>query len=420
MTSELLRRVRVLDPVAQTDRVVDVLIVEGCIDAIADAITHFPGNTEIIDRPGLVLAPGLVDLYSYVGEPGFEARETLDSIARAATAGGFTRLTLLPTTDPPIDNPGSVEWRRSRLQAAPRSLHVNSWGALTAGVQGQQMAELAELASAGVAGFADGRPIANLALVQRLLEYCQPLNQPIAFWGYERELAGNGVVREGVESMRLGLPGNPPLSETIALAALLDCAETIGTPIHLMRVSTAKSVDLIRSAKARGVSVTASVTWMHLLLNVKAIHSYDPSLRLEPPLGNPADQAALIQAIEQGVIDAIAIDHSPYTYEEKTVAFAEAPAGAIGLELALPLLWQAFVASGKWDALTLWSRLSTDPAACLQQAPAQVIAGEPAELVLFDPQQTWQATPEALRSLSSNTPWIGKTVTGRVIRTWCP
>jgi len=149
------------------------------------------------------------------------------------------------------------------------------------------------------------------------------------------------------------------------------------------------------------------------------VRSYDPSLRLDPPLGNPGDRQALIQGIQDGTIDAIAIDHSPYTYEEKTVAFAEAPPGAIGLELALPLLWQTFVATGKWEALTLWRSLSSNPACCLGQIPARIALDHPAELTLFDPQTEWQVSPQTLRSLASNTPWLGQTLKGKVLRILC-
>ncbi|MDX2255919.1 MAG: amidohydrolase family protein [Pseudanabaenaceae cyanobacterium bins.39] len=181
-----------------------------------------------------------------------------------------------------------------------------------------------------------------------------------------------------------------------------------------MRISTARGVELIRTAKDRGLPITASTTWMHLLLNTSDVASYDPNLRLEPPLGTPTDQAALIAAVQSGIIDAIAVDHSPHTYEDKTVPFAEAPPGAIGLELALPLLWQTLVAPGHWSALDLWQALSTRPARCLGQSPATIAPGQTAEVILFDPHHTWQVTPTTLQSLSSNTPWQGKMVTGRV------
>lgn len=438
MSIDLLKQVRVIDPVTETDRIADVLIADGVIQSVAEDIADYSPQTQVKDCTGLVLGPGLIDLYSHSGEPGHEDRETLDSLMQAAAAGGFTRLAVLPDTHPPVDNPAGVEWFRSQVQvrqagtrgswttedreqgtidalAAPQ---LHQWGALTVGVQGSQMVELAELAEAGVIGFADGTPIANGALLRRLLEYGQLLDKPIALYCCDRELAGNGAVREGIESIRLGLPGSPTIAETVPLSALLECVAYTHTPVHLMRISTARGVALIRAAKAAGLPITASTTWIHVLLDITAVHSYDPSLRLDPPLGNPDDRAALIQGLEDGTLDAIAIDHTPFTYEEKTVAFAEAPAGAIGLELALPLLWQTLVVSEKWSAVTLWRFLSTNPAQCLHQPPAQIAAGQPAELTLFDPQSVWQVSPQTLKSRSTNTPWLDREIRGRVVKVW--
>ncbi|MCU0569688.1 MAG: dihydroorotase [Oculatellaceae cyanobacterium Prado106] len=418
MTKTLLRQVRVLNPVYDTDEIADVLIVDQQIAAIAASLTEVPDGTQVMDCAGLVLGPGLVDLYSHSGEPGFEERETLDSLLQSAIAGGFTRLTLLPDTQPALDNPAELAWFQSQLQHRSAPVQVSHWGALTLGTKGQQMSELAELADAGVLGFADGKPIANLALLRRSLEYAQALGKPMAFWCCDPELTGNGIVREGTEALRLGLPSSPAIAETAALASVLECVADSQVPIHLMRISTARSVDLIQAAKARGLSITASTTWMHVLLNIKAVHSYNPSLRLNPPLGNPEDQKALLQGLQSGVLDAIAIDHSPYTYEEKTVAFSEAPPGAIGLELALPLLWQNLVATDEWTALALWRTLSTHPALCLYQNPGAIAPGLPAEITLFDPNYSWQATPDNLRSRSKNTPWLGQEIIGKVVKTW--
>jgi dihydroorotase len=408
----------VIDPVSTTDRVADVLIVDGVIHAVSEAIAEYPPDTQVQECSGLVLGPGLVDLYSHSGEPGFEDRETLDSLLHAAAAGGFTRLTLLPDTHPAVDNPAGVEWFRSELRHRSVPTTVQHWGALTIGTQGQQMTELGELAEAGIVGFADGQPLQNRLLVRQLLEYGQPLGKPIALWCSDRDLAGNGVVRDGTEAIRLGLPGRPAIAETAALAALLEYVAEIGTPVHIMRVSTARSVELIQAAKLRGLPITASTTWMHALLNITAVRSYDPSLHLAPPLGTPSDQAALLQGLQAGVLDAIAIDHTPYTYEEKTVAFAEAPPGAIGLELALPLLWHTLVETQGWSACSLWRCLSTNPAHCLQQTPAAIAPNRPAELTLFDPQQTWQVTPQTLKSRSTNTPWLEQSLIGQVVKTW--
>ncbi|XGV94593.1 MAG: dihydroorotase [Leptolyngbya sp. BL-A-14] len=442
MSTELLQQVRVIDPASDTDRAADVLLADGVISAIADTITDYPSDTIVQNCEGLILGTGLVDLYSHSGEPGFEERETLQSLLSAASAGGFTRIAILPDTKPAIDNPGSVAWLKGKAREAgeakgageageellealyptPHSLlptpQLYCWGALTQDVAGQQMTELGELAATDIVGFADGRSLTNLLLIRRVLEYLKPVAKPIALWAADPTLSGNGVMREGEVSLQFGLPGIPTIAETAPLSALLECIEAIGTPVHLMRISTARGVMLIQAAKARGLPLTASTTWMHLLLNSTAIGSYDPSLHLAPPLGNPADQEALLQAVKEGIIDAIAIDHTPYTYEEKTVAFAEAPAGAIGLEFALPLLWQALVETGKWSALELWRSLSQKPALCLQQKPATIAPGQPAELTLFDPKKVWTVEPRSLKSLSANTPWLHKEVTGRVVRTW--
>ncbi|MEH2009372.1 dihydroorotase [Nostoc sp.] len=428
--TELLQQVRVIDPVSEIDGLFDVLIADGYIQAVTSHISDISSDTQIRDCQGLVLGTGLVDLYSHSGEPGFEERETLLSLLQAAAAGGFTRVNILPDTSPAIDNPALVAQLQQKREGqggnfsppSPLSsplplLHL--WGAITLDVAGKQMTELADLASAGVVGFTDGKPLENLALVRGVLEYLQPLGKPVAFWPSDRQLTANGVMREGSDALRFGLPPIPASAETTAIAALLELVATIGTPVHIMRVSTARSVELIASAKAAGLPITASTTWMHLLLDTKAVKSYNTSLHLDPPLGNLRDVAALRAGVRAGVIDAIAIDHTPYSYEEKVQAFAEAPAGAIGLELALPLLWQYLVETGEFTALELWRALSSSPAECLGQKVSAIVPDQPAELTLFDPQQTWKVERKSLYTLSQNTPWLGQQLKGNVVQIWC-
>ncbi|ACC84337.1 dihydroorotase [Nostoc punctiforme] len=433
--TELLQKVRVIDPVSEIDEIFDVLIADGHIKEVASHIADIHPNTQIRDCQGLVLGPGLVDLYSHSGEPGFEERETLLSFLQAATAGGFTRVSILPDTSPAIDNPALVaqlqqkraEGQRGRgveenlsplLPCSPAPL-LHIWGAITLDVAGNQMTELADLASAGVVGFSDGKPFENLALVRRVLEYLQPLGKPVAFWPSDRQLTANGVMREGPDALRFGLPPIPASAETTAIAAMLELVAAIGTPVHIMRVSTSRSVELIASAKAAGLPITASTTWMHLLLDTKAVKSYHTSLHLDPPLGNPRDVAALRAGVRAGAIDAIAIDHTPYSYEEKVQAFAEAPPGAIGLELALPLLWQYLVETEEFTALELWRALSIRPAKCLGQEVSAIVPHQPAELTLFDPQKIWNVERKSLYTLSQNTPWLGQQLKGHVVQTWC-
>jgi dihydroorotase len=417
----LIQKARILDPVSGKDRIGDILIGDREIKANSPNLTDFPQDTTIIDGRGLIVAPGLVDLYSHSGEPGNEERETLATLAEAALAGGFTRLGILPDTKPAIDNPAIVEMLNKQTQILKTKLeefpHFYYWGALTRGIEGKQMSELADLAPETI-GFADGYPLENLDLLRQLLEYVKPLNKIVALAISNKNLKGYGVMREGIASIKYGLPGNPAIAEAVAIASILELLAASDTPVHIMRVSTRRGVELIADAKARGIPVTASTTWIHLLVSTEAIDIYDPNLRLEPPLGNPEDVKALIEGVKEGIIDAIAIDHSPYTYEEKTLAFAETIPGAIGLELALPLLWQRFVITGEWTALQLWQALSTKPQQCWQQKPSSCQAGEKAELILFEPNSTWTCDRTNLKSLSNNTSWFGKTITGRVVKVW--
>lgn len=421
----LLLQAQVLDPITRIEQVADVLIVNGEIKQIQSGITDFPQTVQIFDAKNLVLAPGLVDIYSYSAEPGYEYRESLITLASAANSGGFTRINVLPNTVPLIDNweilsslrQKSLELKSDGFKSGP---DIQFWAAMGSNQQNQQqMTDFIEL-STNVVGFAGTYTLANLDFLRQILEYAKPLNKPIALTLNKNELKGNGVVREGKASIRYGLSGEPYFSEAAALAAVLEMVDGIGTPVHMMRISTRRGVELIANAKQRKVPITASTTWMHLLFNTNDLENYDPNLRLEPPLGNEEDMLALIQGVKQGIIDAIAIDHTPYTYEEKTLAFAEAPPGVIGLELALPLLWSRFVASGKWSALELWQALSTRPQKCLQQNPSSLTSPGKKELVLFDPQQTWVVNQDSLKSKSNNTPWWDQTITGKIINVWNP
>ena len=428
MNSKLLQKVRILDPVSNKNQVADVLIIDEKIAAIEENISEFPTKTDIQDCQGLILGPGLVDLYCHSGEPGFEERETIESLMQASRAGGFTRLAILPDTFPPVDNSAGLARLQNfatQVTDKPAFPFLYSWGAITQGVKGEQMTELGELAAMGVIGFADGLPLENLALLRRVLEYLKPLNKSVALFCNNSGLAGNGVMREGYDSIHLGLPGVSTMAETSALAAVLELVDAIGTPVHIMRVSTARSLELIKTAKSRGLPITASTTWMHLLLDTQAIDGksplgtkfipYDPNLRLEPPLGNCTDRLALLQGIKDGILDAIAIDHTPYTYEEKTVAFSKAPPGGIGYEIALPLLWQNFVDTGQLSALDLWRALSTAPSKCLGLIPGDIRPQQSAEVTLFAPQETWVVEKQTLKSRSFNTPWLGKQIQGRVL-----
>jgi len=432
MPVELLQQVRAIDPVSQLDQVVDVLLEDGLILAINPDPSAHPEAVTRQDCQGLILGPGLVDLHSHSGEPGYESRETLETLAAAALAGGFTQVAILPDTTPPADTAAVIHWLRDRC-ACPVGPEFHLWGALTrpAADGGEVMADLADLAAAGVIGFSDGRPLNNLVLLDRLLRYGRPLQLPTMLWARDRNLGTDASVYDGAEALRLGLVSSPIAAESSALAAAIECIAEVNGPVHLMRISTARGVELIRIAKRRGLPITASTTWMHLLCDSRHIDGrvplpgsdraaspYDASLRLAPPLGNAVDRRALLDGLRDGTLDAIAIDHTPHTYEEKNVAFGAAPPGAAGFEFALPLLWHCLVETGELTALQLWQYLSAAPARCLGREPAAIAVGQPSELVLFDPNRPWAVEASALKSRSANTPWLGCTLRGQVMNVW--
>ena len=419
---ELLQQVRIIDPAPEVDRLADVLIAEDKIVQISDRLTDYPAETSVIEPSGLILGTGLVDLYSHSSEPGNEARETLFDLAWAAASGGFTQVGILPDTVPAIDNVEvltALKQKSSFLKATDSQQFnlpcLNFWGSAWDEAT-NKMNGIGELQSE-IIGLVSNHHLANLDIFKQILEYVQPWQKTLAI-ALQPDKLGKGVVREGDVSIRYGMSGNPGFSEAAAIAAIIEIVREISHPTHIMRVSTRRGVELIADAKAKGISITASTTWMHLLWSDSAVGSYDPNLRLEPPLGSESDRHALIDGVRQGIIDAIAIDHQAYTYEEKTVAFALAPTGVIGLELALPLLWQKFVATGEWSAIELWQALSSRPRQCLRQEAKAIAPEQSADLVLFNPEQIWTADLNHLKSSAANSPWYNKEITGKVIKTW--
>lgn len=433
MSLEFISQVRILDPVVNSDRICDVIFENGYLKAMDEKLA-IPEGATVLETHGAILGPGLVDLYSRSGEPGYEERETLEDLMKAAIAGGFTQINLLPNTMPALDNPGQVNWMRDKVMRLSHASHlsrhaesshsttsasprVNFWGAVTIDVAGKQLCEFAEL-TPQVIGFADGQPIVNSLMLRRILEYLQTLGKPLMLWPVDPELTGKGRMRDGVNALKFGLPGIPGSAETVPLAMILELLREIPTPVHVMRISTARSVAMIASAKAEGLPITASVTWHHLLQDSTALKDYDPHLRLAVPLGNPEDRMALVQGIRSGVIDAIAVDHSAYTYEEKTVAFSEAPAGAIGYEFAFSALWQGLVTTGELGAMDLWQSLSQRPAHCLGQTLASMQPGSAQPLILFHPDQAWVVNGETLVGRSQTTHLLNQRLEGRVIGVW--
>jgi len=391
-TNLILRQVRWLDPVGQREGIADVWLENGRIRAIDPQLPVQNGVQEY-PAQGCILGSGLVDVYSQSSEPGYEGRETLSQLVAQAMQGGFTRLTLLPGTQPVVDRAAVVTgWQEQHAQIP---LKLNLWGALTQGLRGERMAELAELHRAGVVGFSDGQPIPHLGLLQQLLIYAQPFGKPIALVPHNPHLNPTGVARSGTHSLTWGLPDVPVAAETSALTAILELLSTldIATPVHLMRISTQRGVALVAQAKDAGLPITASTPWTHLLWDSSHLGDYNPYLRFDPPLGNPADRLALIQGVKTGVIDAIAIDHQAYTYEEKMVPFGLAPPRLPGLGMALSYLWAGLVTPGHLTAGELWSSLSTKALLCLGELPVTLTPGAGMALTLFAPED---APPDEL------------------------
>ncbi|MBD2175535.1 dihydroorotase [Pseudanabaena sp. FACHB-1998] len=368
-------------------------------------VNQIPEDINIDERSGLILGTGAIDLYSTSGEPGHESRETITELVQAAKNGGFSTVGILPNTQPAIDDIAALEfWRNVQQKYGDR---LQPWGAITKGLEGKQFTDMAELAES-VIGFTDSKPVANLLLVRRAMEYIKPLGKLIALFPQNPDLAGSGVIREGRWSLQYGMTGYPAAAETSALAALIELVRLTKAPTHFMRISTVQSVELIAQAKNDGLPITASTTWLHLCHCDRDLESYDPNLRLMPPLGSEGDRLALIAGIKSGAIDAIAIDHTPCAYEEKVVPFEVAPVGAIGLEFAIPVLWQSLVTTGLLTASELWKALSINPAKILGVAQPQLAT-------LFDANLEWLVDAKAIASQSKNSSYIGRSLIGKVI-----
>ncbi len=388
---------RVLDPSQNSDQVRDISWQEGVLGEPQSSLPLTAGA-------GWVSGPGLVDLYAHSGEPGYEQRETLASLVKAGYAGGFTQLTLLPDTCPALDQVSSLRLVQSM---APATLNV--LGAMTKGCRGEHLVEFGEMAD-WVAGFTDNQPITNWQQLRHVLDYVRPFNKPIFVYPRDQRFQ-QGVAQESSLALALGLTTSPALAETSALETLLELVRLTGTQVHVMRLATAGGVALMRRAKDEGLPVTCSVTVAQLIHSEEELVTLDPLLRFEPPLGNKIDHQALLAGLRDGTIDAIATDHTPWTYAEKMVPFTQAPAGAIMLELALPLLWSQLVTPGHLEALTLWRALTMGPTEILR------LPSNPS-WITFDPEQAWQVSAETLHSLSTATPWLGKWLKGKVCGVW--
>ena len=410
---------RVIDPAAGTDVVRDLAVVDGLIATAPDPVA------ERIDGRGLVLAPGLCDLHAHLREPGGEAAEKVASAARAAAHGGFTTICAMPNTEPPLDSASAV----ANASSANGACRVRVIGAATVGRSGEEPAELASMADAGAVGFSDdGSSIRDASLARRVIERLAALGLPLVEHAEDADLAGDGVMREGVVALRMGLAGWPAEAEVRVVERDIAIAEETGTRLHVTHLSTAGALEVIRAARSRGVAVTCDVTPHHLAMTDAWVagsrqfaweepepmpdRAYDGACRVNPPLPSRDDALALLEGIGDGSVDAIATDHAPHSAERKLVPFDEAAPGLIGLETALSV-GLAAVESGWLELDALLAALSARPASIIGEARSLDV-GSAAELVLFDPAARWRVERESLASASSNTPLLGMELPGVV------
>lgn len=403
---------RLIDPRNGIDAVQDLYIADGCIAAIGQAPDGFSPDQEI-DASGLVVCPGLVDLSARLREPGFEYKATLESELQAAAAGGVTSLACPPDTDPVLDEPGLVEMLKHRAKLLNLA-NVYPLGALTRRLEGVHITEMSELTEAGCVGFSQGdAAITDTRVLLRAMQYAATFGYTVWLRPEDPHLAKGGVAHDGEVASRLGLPGIPAIAETIALATMLRLAQETGARLHICRLSTAEGVDMVRHAKANGLAVTADIAVSHLHLTDHDIGYFDANAHLRPPLRSRRDLEALRAGLIDGSIDAICSDHTPVDEDAKLQPFAEAEAGATGLELLLPL-------GLKWaEECNLPLSKAIGYMTC---APAQVLGiragdlapGSNADLCLFDPDHAWRVLPSALMSQGKNTPFLGLEMRGKV------
>ncbi|MEO0085156.1 MAG: dihydroorotase [candidate division WOR-3 bacterium] len=403
---------RVIDPVAGTSRRLDVLVEDDRIAAVGPRLGPLTG-VERIDCRDCFIAPGFLDLHCHLREPGREEAETIASGARAALMSGFTQVCAMPNTEPPIDSEALVRFvsRRSEDAGFARVLPV---GCCTKGRQGRELAELGAMRTAGAVAFSDdGNWVENAGLMRRVLEYAKTFDT-VVMSHCELAALASGTANESPVATRLGLRGNPWPAEAAAVARDVMLAELTGSRLHVCHVSCAATVEVIRWAKARGVAVTAETCPHYLVLTDSALESFDSNLRVNPPLRTEADRRALVAGIADGTIDCLATDHAPHPAETKAVEFDNAASGIIGFETAFSLLYELLVLKNHLTLPGLVTRLSTVPARILGLDAPAVAEGAEANLAVIDPAATWVFDRSQVLSQSCNSPFLGRTMRGRV------
>lgn len=414
----LLANARIVDPSRDLDIFGDLLIAEGTIREAKKGIgaAGVPEGTEVIDCRGKLVAPELIDMRAFIGEPGEASRETLASASQAAAAGGVTTVICQPDTSPAIDNPATVDYvlRRARDNAI---VHVHPMAAITKGLEGKEMTEIGLLKAAGAVAFTDGaKSVANAQVMRRALTYAGDFDAMIVHHTEDPNLIGDGVMNEGEFAARLGLLGIPKAAETVMFERDVRLVALAGGRYHAASVTCADTLEVLRAAKDAGLSITASASINHVTLNENDIGPYRTFLKLAPPLRMEDDRKALVEALRTGLVDVVMSDHNPQDVETKRLPFAEAAPGAIGLETMLTAGLR-LVHSDEIDLMALLRAMSTRPAELLGLPGGTLKNGAPADVIVVDMDLPWVLNPNDLKSKCKNTPFDEARLTGRVVRT---
>jgi dihydroorotase len=417
-TRTVLTNARLVDPASLREGPGAVLIEGGSIaEVVFGAAPAAPEGARVVDCGGSVLAPGLVDMRAFVGEPGAEHRETLKTLSEAAAAGGVTTVVSMPDTNPVVDDPAIVDYvlRRARDTAIVR---IHPAAALTKGLQGREMTEFGLLGEAGAIAFTDGaRSVTNARVMRRAMLYARDLGALLVNHCEDPDLVGDGVMNEGEFAARLGMLGIPREAETVVLERDMRLVRLTRARYHAALVSCADSVEIVSRARENGLSVTCGVSINNLTLNENDIGGYRTFMKLSPPLRHEDDRQAVIAALADGTIDVVVSDHNPQDVETKRLPFAEAANGAIGIETMLSAALRLHHA-GQISLAKLLRAMSTRPAEILGLPGGRLEKGAPADLILFDPDMPYLLDKTQLRSRSKNSPFDEARLEGRVLKTF--
>ncbi len=413
----IIRNGRVIDPANKRDEIADVVIVNG---KIADqSAVHIPqSEIEEIDARNLIVSPGLIDMHVHLREPGFGHKETIESGARAAAAGGFTTIVCMPNTSPVPDNPSTIAWIKDRASDIA-CVNVLPTGAISKNLAGEELAPIGSLAQAGIVAITDdGHCIQNHEVMRRAVEYARMVGVPVLDHCQDYNLVGNGVVHEGYWSTLLGLPGWPAAGEEAIVVRNILLAELCDHPIHCQHLSTAGSVRLIREARARGVRISGEVCPHHIALTDEAIQNFDTNYKVNPPLRSQPDVDALLEGIADGTLSILCSDHAPHAHFEKEVEFDAAPFGIIGLETELGLFLDLLVYKHRAiDIARVIEMYTVEPARLLKIDAGTLSIGARADVTLVDPELEWTVRIDQFESASRNSPFDGWKLKGRAVRT---